>query len=315
MNQSSVLEETITFENNDATLEGTLSLPEGQPVLQAVLMIAGSGPLDRNQNSLKVQLNLFNDIATHLAQSGIASLRYDKRGCGKSTGDYNSTGHSDLVNDAAAALRFLQEHTATSGSPMFILGHSEGTLIAPQVIARADNVSGQILLAPYVEEFTAVIRRQAEKALAEVATLPGFKGKLIRLFLRISGDQIKKQQKLIERIRKTSKPTIKIKKQVINAKWIREMAALDAPAIHAKSVLPTLAIGGAKDLQCLPGDVDKLQQIMSVPIQTHVIPDLTHILRRDFKEASTQHYTELSLQPVDAELLDSVTRWLKDQRA
>jgi len=313
MTESSVLEETITFENQGATIEGTLSLPDGQPVLQAVLLIAGSGPLDRNQNSSKVQLNLFNEIANHLAHSGIASLRYDKRGCGNSTGDYDSTGHSDLVDDATAALRFLQQHDAIDGAPTFILGHSEGTLISPQVIGRTDNVCGQILLAPFVEEFTAVIKRQAQKALTEVATLPGFKGKLIRFFLLVSGDQIKKQEKLIERIRKTSKPTIKLKKQVINAKWIREMAALDPPAVHAKSIVPTLAIGGAKDVQCLPEDVEKLQDIMSVTIETHVIADLTHILRRDPEKASTQHYSALSLQPVDAELLDIMTQWLKKQ--
>jgi hypothetical protein len=83
--------------------------------------------------------------------------------------------------------------------------------------------------------------------LAEIAVLPGFKGKLIRFVLRLSGDQIAKQKKLIERIKKTSKTAIKIKKQVINAKWIREMVNLDARAIHASVNTNTLVIGGSKD--------------------------------------------------------------------
>ncbi len=253
MTEFAEIEETITFSSVDATLEGTLSLPDGQTVQQAVLLLAGSGPLDRNQNSTKVQLNLFNGIATHLAQHGIASLRYDKRGCGKSTGNYDATGHSDLVNDAEQALRFLQQHEIVGHVPVYVLGHSEGTLIAPQVIARTEGIQGQILLSPFVEDFASVIQRQARKSLSEIAELPGFKGKMIRFFLRISGDQIAKQQKLLERIRQSSKPTIKIRKQVINAKWIREMLALDAVAIHAQTTVPTLAIAGAKDVQCLPG--------------------------------------------------------------
>ena len=175
-------------------------------------------------------------------------------------------------------------------------------------------MAGQILLAPYLDNYETVIRRQAEKALEEIAVLEGFKGKLIRFFLRISGDQILKQKKLIERIRSNKKPTIKIKKQVINAKWIREMVQLDAIAIHEKVTVPTLVIGGEKDLQSLPGDVDKFKDLITAPVQTHVFSDLTHIMRTDENAPSAQHYTALSLQPVDERVLNTVQSWLVQQR-
>lgn len=308
-----MLEETVTIQNDKVNLEGTLTTPDNEQPKMAVLLIADSGPLDRNQNSAKVQLNLFNTVAEHLALAGIASLRYDKRGCGNSTGNYDAAGHSDLVSDAGECLKFLRKHSAINGAPLLILGHGEGTLIAPQLIAQNDDINGQVLLSPYVENYASMIHRQAEKALGEISSLTGFKGKLIRFFLAVSGDQMVKQKKLIARIRKSSKSVIKIKKQVINAKWIREMVDLDAVVVHQLANVPTLAIGGEKDLQSLPGDIEKLKDVITGPLETHVIPDLTHILRTDSEEPSTQHYLQLSIQPVDSRVLETTTHWLLQQ--
>lgn len=314
MSDPSMIEESVSINNSDTSLEGTLSLPANGEYHQAVLLIPSSGPIDRNQNTAQVQLNIFNAVAASLASAGIVSVRYDKRGCGNSAGNYDSAGHSDLVSDAEAWLRYLQHDSPAKGLPIYILGHGEGTVISPQLIAHNNTVAGQILLAPYLDNYEIVIRRQAEKALDEIAVLKGFKGKMIRFFLRISGDQLLKQQKLIKRIRSSKKPTIKIKKQVINAKWIREMVQLNVIEIHQKVTLPTLAIGGEKDLQSLPSDIQKLAELLSAPVQTHVFSDLTHIMRIDLKAPSAQHYTELSLQPVDERVLNTVQNWLIQQR-
>ena len=60
-------------------------------------MIHGSGPMDRNENMPGQSLNVFNTIAEHLAEKGIASLRYDKRGCGKSGGNYLGLVNTNLI--------------------------------------------------------------------------------------------------------------------------------------------------------------------------------------------------------------------------
>lgn len=313
MDSSLVTETTVSIDTGDAILEGTLSLPTKMPPTHMVLLIAGSNEQDRNQNSANVQLNIFNDIADHLALHGIASLRYDKRGCGNSGGSFDTAGHKDLVADAIVCAHFLHNRADLRHTPLFLLGHGEGTLIAPQLIAQNNRIRGQILLSPYLENYATVIQRQAEKSLTEIAILPGFKGKLIRFALRVSGDQITKQKKLIERIKKTSKATIKIKKQVINAKWIREMINLNARSIHASVNTDTLIIGGSKDLHSLPGDVDELGTMLSGTVETHVINDLTYILRRDPQEPSTQHYSDLTEKPVDAEVLENITRWINQR--
>lgn len=324
MTEHAAVEQTVELTCAKALLQGTLALPGGTqpepattlppPIHCAVLLLPDSGPLDRNQNSVQVQLNIFSDIANYLARHGIASIRYDKRGCGLSKGKFDSAGHSDLVTDAQAWLDYLHQHNALENVPLYVLGHGEGSLIAAQLSARNAFLKGQVLLTPFVENFEHIIRRQAENALNDIATLEGFRGKLIRFFLRLSGDQLKKQQKLVRRIRKTRRDTLKIRKQVINAKWIREMVNLDAGEIHGAVNIPSLVIGGKKDLQCLPEDVAKVAQLIKGPVESHLLSELTHILRPDAGKPSVQNYLMLTLEPVDARLLELVKDWLLTQR-
>ena len=107
------------LEHAGAVLAGALCLPPGSGRVPCVLMLPASGPLDRDENFKGQRLNIFNAIAHHLASKGFASLRYDKRGCGQSTGDYFSAGYFDFVADAAAWHDWLHGHdrpgaTATS---------------------------------------------------------------------------------------------------------------------------------------------------------------------------------------------------------
>ncbi|MFQ5796961.1 MAG: alpha/beta hydrolase family protein [Candidatus Bipolaricaulia bacterium] len=83
-----MIEKEVTVNSGDVRLAGTLSLPSEEGSFPCVLMIHGSGPVDRDENVrqlklFKVKLNVFNTIAHYLAAKGIASLRYDKRGSGQ----------------------------------------------------------------------------------------------------------------------------------------------------------------------------------------------------------------------------------------
>ena len=323
MTDSSPKELIVELEHAGNPLHGTLTLPhpstltdtalDKHAAVAAILLLPDSGPMDRNQNSLQAQLNIHNHIAKHLAEHGIASVRYDKRGCGLSKGNFDAAGHSDLVADAQAWLEYLHQRSTVAGCPVYIIGHGEGSLIASQLSGASNEVKGQVLLMPFVENFENIIRRQAENALREIADMEGFKGKLFRFFLKISGDQMAKQKKLVAKIRKSRKDTFKIRKQVINAKWIREMVTLDAASIYSKVSLPTLLIGGKKDLQCQPEDVGKIAALLTGDVEYHVFEDLTHILRPDKGKPAVQKYLTLALQDLDSRVLDTLTQWLLDQ--
>lgn len=91
-------EQEVRIQSGEVELIGILCSPDGTGKFPAVLMVHGRGPLDRDENMKGQQLNIFNAIAHVLAQRGIASLRYDKRGYGASSGDFMSAGHADLVH-------------------------------------------------------------------------------------------------------------------------------------------------------------------------------------------------------------------------
>lgn len=123
--------EEVAFANGDAVLKGTLVLPEGcsrkTPVL---IMITGSGLQNRDEEIYEHKP--FAVIADALARAGIATLRYDDRGFGESTGDLVNCTTEDMKNDAIAGIGLLRERFDRVG----IIGHSEGGTIALMLAAE-----------------------------------------------------------------------------------------------------------------------------------------------------------------------------------
>lgn len=111
---------------------GTLLIPQGKQPVDAVLLVAGSGPTDRDGNSELIVEN--NDMLWHLAQelhkAGIASLRYDKMGVGESSFEDNSNEQNFSFEDSVHVARMLVSsmHADSRIRSIGIIGHSEGSL-------------------------------------------------------------------------------------------------------------------------------------------------------------------------------------------
>lgn len=155
-------EEEITFTNPEAgiILAGTLTMPRASGPFTAVVLVSGSGPQNRDEELMGHKPFLV--LADYLTRQGIAVLRYDDRGTGKSEGRYNKAGLDDFAMDAEAAIAYLKGRDEINKDKIGIIGHSEGGCVAFMLAARqipafvvtlaAPGVDGQRLLHTQREE-------------------------------------------------------------------------------------------------------------------------------------------------------------------
>jgi pimeloyl-ACP methyl ester carboxylesterase len=308
---TSYREEAVRFAGAAGTLAGTLAVPEGRP-RGSILIIGGSGPNDRDGRNKRFDFGAYREIGRALCEQGFVTLRYDKRGIGESQGDYYETGFWDLAADAQAAVDFLRAKLPDAG-PTILLGHSEGCIIAPAVNAKAP-VDGIILLAGTFESVVQTMARQSDTALAELAHMRGPLGLVVRA-LRVAEKQRRKSKAVMAKIMASQGSWIRVGGAKLNARWIREHAqhdvAQDLPGVRC----PALAITGAKDIQVIPDHARQMAEAVSGPAEWHIIPDMTHLLRRTEKPvnmlSAMKLYKQQCREPIDAELVGMISSWLE----
>ncbi len=153
------------------TLAGTLLIPahkQGTRV-PGVIIVAGSGPVDRNGNEgASFTTDLYSQLANQLAQQGVASLRYDKRGVGASTPypqpqNPNAPTPAEIkklqdffswdnyIDDAKATLNYLQQQPEIDPARTALIGHSEGSIIVGQIAAMSrEQIAHQLAQQPSI---------------------------------------------------------------------------------------------------------------------------------------------------------------------
>ena len=152
----------VTLSTDTGEIHGTLSVPDNAS-RTAVLIIAGSGPTDRNGNSsvTGIATNTYKMLADSLAAHGYASLRYDKRGIAASVAagaDESQLTFEAYIDDAAAWVEWLAADERFDR--VVLAGHSEGGLIALVAAKRSDKVVAVVTLAGVGESIDATLRRQ-----------------------------------------------------------------------------------------------------------------------------------------------------------
>ncbi len=139
--------EEVSYENKTAgiKLAGTLTFPKAKGPFPAVLLITGSGPQNRDEELFGHKPFLV--IADYLTRRGIAVLRVDDRGIGKSTGKFSSATTEDFAGDVLAGVEFLKSNKNINPKEIGLIGHSEGGLIAPMVAVKSSDVAFIVLMA------------------------------------------------------------------------------------------------------------------------------------------------------------------------
>ncbi|GAA3159309.1 alpha/beta hydrolase [Blastococcus jejuensis] len=288
-------------------LAGTLTLPDGDLPVPAVVIASGSGPLDRDSNHRRARFEVARQLSVALAECGLASYRYDKRGVGESPGDWRTAGLHDNVDDLGRALEAVRARPEVDPDRIILAGHSEGAILAAALAARVGSrVAGAVLLSTSATPGEELLRWQARQI---APSLPA----PVRLLLRLlRTDLEKKVAANHRRIKATTTDVARIGGARINARWTREFMAHDPRADLARIAVPVLAITGEKDLQVPAADLDTVAALVPGGATVQRVPDLTHTLRLQPGPPSLRAYRKELREPVNRALLADVCRWCRD---
>jgi pimeloyl-ACP methyl ester carboxylesterase len=281
-------------------------LPSKEGPQPAAIILAGSGPLDRDAVARRMPLGISRALADALADHGVASLRYDKRGVRDSPGSWIRSGLYDNVADAEAALTWLRSRRDVRSDGVFVVGHSEGAYLACALAGRPayHGLAGVVLLAASAKTGAQTLAWQARRM---TESLPGG---VLRVLRSVGLDPLEQQARRRARLRATSHDVERIRCRRVNARWFREMLDFDPKPGLARLDVPVLAITGDSDLQVDPDDLDAIAAVVPAPVVTVRVPELTHVLRRDPDPPSVARYRKLVRKPVDTEVLRLVADWI-----
>lgn len=307
-----MVELEVSIPSKEVVLSGTLCLPQEEGKFPTALWLQGSGPIDRDDNIPGQALNNSKSVAHHLAEHGIATLRFDKRGVGKSTGEFLSAGHSDFVEDGLSCLEFLVKSNHCDANRLFAIGHSEGSIIAPQIAQRIEGIAGIILLCPFIEDPESLLLGQAQAIMKMIDAQRWRKRPLAKLYSSVF-NPVKQNRKVIAKIKNSD---VKIGRLGFSKQpfyWFRQFLNLNLLEIYKNTKCPVLAIAGEKDFQCIPSDVYKIAEVVKGDYEFHIVENMSHLLRSEPGEACIFNYAEQLKQPIEAKALALICSWIQQK--
>ncbi len=248
------LQEQVAYSNpraQDIKLAGTLTEPKEGGSFPAVLLITGPGPQDRDETMAGHKPFLV--LADYLTRRGVAVLRVDDRGVGKSTGKFETATTQDFASDAEAGVRYLLTRNELNPKHIGLIGHGEGAIIAPMVAVEMPQVSFVVLLAGTAVPGDQVLIAQTERA--EKAA--GLSAEKIKADKRIGTALYKavREGKRTVDIRDEDQPFAEgWEKQLalMRSPWTRFFLFYDPGPTLEKMKCPVLALDGDKDMQLDP---------------------------------------------------------------
>ncbi len=323
----------VSFRNETAgiSLSGTLTLPDSTGHFPAVVLVSGSGPQDRDESIFGHRP--FYVLSDFLTRNGIAVLRYDDRGTGKSEGFYPPATTADLAEDARAAHAFLQQHPNVLKYCTGIVGHSEGGLIAPMLAGKDSTVDFIILIAAPSIRMDSLLILQSGLLSEKAGMSPELIALNRRLLQRVfsvlreaedKGEDITFMRKavdsVINELSRAEKDSLHLDDrsilrqiQFFISPWMRYVLTLDPEEVYSGLNVPTLAIYGEKDLQ-VPAAInartleDYLRESPLTDYRVLVFPGLNHLMQNAGSGLPAEYASiEETMAPAVMEL---ISKWI-----
>lgn len=328
-------EEEVFYENKEAglTLAGTFTYPKDEDSFPAVILISGSGPQNRNEELLGHKPFLV--LADHLTRNGIAVLRFDDRGVGKSTGDFSLATTEDFVTDVLAGVEYLKTRKEVNKNSIGLIGHSEGGLVAPLTAAQSNNVSFIVLMASPGIPGKDILSMQTELILRANGTDESIikrELKILDEFLSVvltenddstAATQLRNvfDENYIslteEEKNQIGDPEAYFNSQsrVLLSPWFRFFLAYDPYPSLVKVNVPVLAIVGEKDLQVPPKEnLEMIENALkdggNKNFRLMELPGLNHLFQ-SAETGSPNEYAKIE-ETISPDALSIISDWIKE---
>jgi alpha/beta superfamily hydrolase len=300
------------------SLAGELTIPKSSGNFPAVVMITGSGKLDRNEEYAKHKPFLV--IAHYLTKHGYAVLRCDDRGVGKSTGNFDEATTLDFAKDAAAAMKWLKNQKNIDLSKVGYLGHSEGGIKAP-LAALEENADFLILLAaPIVGLERTAVEQQIDFAKAtnksneEIEKIKQSMEKVVSIVKSdLPHEDIREQFVTVIRENKKVYPSWMLPTaKAISIKWYQWIIKHDPFPVLKQFDKPVLAVYGGMDTQ--------VSSVTNIPVMQNAFkhklsktisyPALNHFFQ-PAKKGTIEEIPYIDIT-FDERVLKDMVEWLED---
>ena len=276
------------------TLAGTLTLPKSasraKPV-PAIVTITGSGPEERDESIGLPGYRPFRQIADSLGRRGIAVLRMDDRGTGESGGTFKGATSADFAEDIRAGLAYLRTRPEIRADRLGVLGHSEGSIIAPIVAEKEPALRAMVLLAGIAQPGRTALEFQLKNGYEHDTKLTP-----------------EKRAELIARI------PARIDAMAAADPWMKFFFTYDPAATMRRLRTPVLILTGSRDQQAVPEQVPLIEAAFkeggNKDVTARVLPDLNHLFVHD-TDGFPGNYAKLPAPVMmQADVLEMIVDWL-----
>ena len=312
------------WESNGVRIYGTLTLPDRSNRSEkspACLFIGGSFPQTRDGNIDNSQTdwfptpvperNLFRDQARILEYHGIASLRYDKRGCGQSGGDFNTASLFDLVADARRAWQWLRGLPEIEPERVGVLGQSEGAVIGLMLAAQEPEIRFYIWQGGIYNNLEQILKWQAKGFWqSQHAKSDNWKQQVPLMYWLY-----KQMDELIASAKKGEKFF-----QLGDLDWSKNLSLQNLkehfdnpPSIFVEQLkCPVLILHGQMDHNTPSTEALLMEQALlkvgNQNVTAHTFPGLDHSFRR--LGSSDEDFITAMKRPLDPLMPQALTNWL-----
>lgn len=284
---ASFSESEVTVGSAPWALPGTLTMPRGDGPFPAVVLVAGSGPADRDET---IGPNKpLRDLAWGLASAGIAVLRYDKRTLvygARMAALADITVREETTDDAVAAVALLRATPGVDPDRVFLVGHSLGAYLAPRIAARVPHeLRGLVLLEAPSTPLPRLILMQAEYLLSlQPSPGPSAEDALATLRAQVATAESPDLS--------PSTPTSELPLGTPASYWL-DLRTYDPLATAAGETIPMLLVQGGRDYQVPPSELGPWRAALAgrTDVTFRTYPDLDHLLFAGSGPSTPAEYT------------------------